>query len=604
MWIYKIEQLLTRVPRPKHRQVDSNLAPMLASPRPPRRGYFSEEDASETSSTVASSTRASSLVPRRSAPLPSAPPAEHPSPAGVVRFAREPETVVWDRECMGHSVVRAVDVAPTVVVTKACASSLRSAAREGRAQPVTARRARSNRVGLCVDLSKVPSTARHARQMIVVDTGSVTAALDGVDASAEAVAGFEETPAPAAGIVRLRYGPSPGSDVSSPRWTMRLRLEASVPRLSARCSALRETPTLRATALAAELCRDGGHDLGAFFGFVALDEARRAVVLLEDDPAAAAAPLVGCWVSGARTAGRTEACAELAVLEAVAATLVKPNLWCVDPDTLLLLLFVSRGGPAHDPIAYEATAVYSKPSDRPADRVGLDFVADLDDEADEPSKRPRALLAARLWPVPEPPPRRPDRCEPALRAEPDEPPRDLDRCEPTLQAQLHELRRRLDDLEARAARKPAGRAIATEITDTLLLPARGTTTTAQQTEVVATETVAPAPLEPPPASVEPEPAPVEPEPEPVEPPRAPQPFLVDDEAAHVEPTLDVPRIICPRDVRDILEAADGDFDRDDRRAAGPVAAPWSLGSSAHLDHYTTDDWAVPVLLNPHLDDDL
>lgn len=451
-----------------------------------RLGYFSEEEESNESTTIAS-TRMSLVPAPRSLPAPT--PQQLPQRASGW-LAQEPGLFMWDRECVGHAVVKAVDVAPTLLVTEAVVISLQHSA-----DGVLGSLARSTRIGSVVDLTEVPSTARHARHMVVLHSEKSVATALGAHASEVEVelrnghAPSSDEPRP--GAVRLRYGPAPGQ---ARQYTMRVRLEASLPKLSARCSVLRRPPRLAKTRLAAELLRDGGRDLNSRFGYVALDESRRAVVLLEDDPVIQSVPLVGAWVSGLVATGRADACAEPAVLEACASFFSRTDTWCVEPQTALLVLFASRGGPAHDVICVEATAILADRNQRAGDRQIVDYVADLVDpnlsEQEEKSQRPRAVLGARLLPrglnelaLEPPPPPPPDVTTPVSE------PQDEAADRYSLEAQLNELRRRLDELEAKSAMPPtARREIATETTSTLLIQEKAATkiTIAQQTDPVTT----------------------------------------------------------------------------------------------------------------------
>lgn len=575
-----------------------------------RRGYFSEEEESNESSTIAS-TRMSLVPAPRSLPAPT--PQELPQRASGW-LAQEPGLFMWDRECIGHAVVKAVDVAPTVLVTETVVISLQNSA-----DGVLGSLARSTRVGTLVDLAEVPSTARHARHMVVLHSDkSVATALGTYASEVEVELRNGHGPSsdqPRPGAVRLRYGPAPGQ---AHRYTLRVRLEASLPKLSARCSVLRRPPRLAKTRLAAELLRDGGRDLNARFGYVALDESRRAVVLLEDDPVTQSVPLVGAWVSGLIATGRTDACAEPAVLEACASFFSRKDTWCVEPQTALLVLFASRGGPAHDVICVEATAILADRNQGAADRQVVDYVADLVDpslsEQEDKSKRPRAVLAARLLPrdlseLPlEPPP--PTSPAPDVLTAVSEPQDDAaDRY--SLEAQLNELRRRLDELEAKSAMPTtARREIATETTSTLLMQQKPAAkiTTAQQTDEVTTPPSTPAC--PPNTRSNDSPMPIAPLPvethsrtddDHLETLTADatdlQPRVDDDElpgehrrdahslnlaaACHVRQpnicrdlasnetmslatmpnaeTIDLPRIVCPRDVQDLLYQAEDDY---------------------------------------------
>lgn len=411
----------------------------------------------------------------------------------VLRFAPHPERVLWNRECTLRTVVRAAEVAPTILVTESLICRLRDSPSATTAS-VVGTRARSNRAGLCVDLSKVPSTARHARHMIVLHSDdSLEEALGGTRVDVE-VNNSQRRGSTSSSSLRLWYGPAPDAT------TMRLKLELSVPKLELRCSRLASFPRLRGTRLAAELLRDGGRALGACFGLVALDENGEAVVLLEDDPTTRRVPIVGAWVSG--LAGGADPCADPCVLEACAAKLFGQHFWFVDPDTALLLIFASKASGGFTPSFVEATAVYQRRTDTAAARVDLDFVADIDHRAPPPilqrNKRHRAILAARLLPSStghggdsSVPPQKiitetpnvlvdPHPISFRAAAEPsnvvERSPAPSSRSSPSphneddrdgLQTQLVELRRRLDELENKRQR-PTGREMATETTDTLL----------------------------------------------------------------------------------------------------------------------------------------
>ncbi|KAJ8601325.1 hypothetical protein CTAYLR_007230 [Chrysophaeum taylorii] len=435
----------------------------------PRRGYFSEEE--ETESEVTEATRVSELpAPRVGAPTPQRAPRSPRAPRGMA-------CVVWDRECAGHIIVRAVEVAPTVIVTDALVCALRAS----RNVAALGALSRSERVAKVVDLSRVPSTARHARQMVVLHTdGSVLAALaaDGSPASrVEVVDG-----SPGVGEIALARGPE------DRRRKMRLRIEGAVPRLSVRCAVLRRPAPVRATPLATELLRKNSSYRS---GWIAIE--RRCAVLLEDD-AEPEVPLVGAWVSGLCAKTPRDACADHRVVAACRAYLARGGRG-FEPDALLLALFYRHDGKT-DLAFVEATAVYESPADRPTDATLVDFVADIDDRDEttpgDGSFAFRAVLAARLLPRADhhdPPRLETPRDRPAPHNKPDRPalespkPND-DSNVASLQAQLHDLRRRLDDLEARA--KPPTKEMATETTDTLLVERRPPTT--EMRKEMATET--------------------------------------------------------------------------------------------------------------------
>ena len=83
-------------------------------------------------------------------------------------------------------------------------------------------------------------------------------------------------------------------------------------------------------------------------GYVTLDEARRAVFLLDDDPLVEATPLVGVFCAGFVCADARRACRDGAVVAACAAFLRRSGTALVEAETCLVAVFCApaRNQPA------------------------------------------------------------------------------------------------------------------------------------------------------------------------------------------------------------------------------------------------------------------
>ena len=126
----------------------------------------------------------------------------------------------------------------------------------------------------------------------------------------------------------------------------------------------------------AALPRDAGVDPAVRTGFVTLDETRRCVFLLETDPLAATAPLVGIFAAGFVTKDPSRAARDGAVVAAAAGFLARPRDFRtarVAKDCCLAVVFCApaRGAPA-EPCFFELSGK------RGAATEVLDFVCDVD----------------------------------------------------------------------------------------------------------------------------------------------------------------------------------------------------------------------------------
>lgn len=410
---------------------------MVSRRRVVKHGYFSEDD--ET--TILSGPRVSA-----------------PRPETVPSRVQE-----WDRECAGQVLVRPVDVLPTVIVTaRALASLCHGPARlEGVAAP-------SGQVARHIDLSRVPSTARRGRRMVVVDASPACLVGDPVQVVASETS---ELPAGAVRVVVQRRG------------NLRVRLERLIPKLSIRCALLRRSPRLAPGPVAAELFRDTGV-AGPRGWLLANDDDASSgclVPALDDDPAAKGR-IVGAWLRLGTARTGLDACYDPRIVDACRALFSRTDLRCVEPDVALLAVFYKKCDSTNtrDVAFAEASLVFERPDDDVASIRLVDFVADVEPE-DPTTNSSRAVLAARLRPradevasvspLASVSPVAPASPVGAVAPPPPSPAQPPPVCQPSLQAQLHELRRRLDELEARArVQHPPRREIATATTDSLLVP--------------------------------------------------------------------------------------------------------------------------------------
>lgn len=431
----------------------------MARRRSVKHGYFSEDD--ET--TVLSG-------PRGSAPRPETVP--------IFRVQQD-----WDRECAGQVLVRPVDVLPTVIVTaRALASLCHGPARlEGIAAP-------SGQVARHIDLSRVPSTARRGRRMVVVDASPGCLVGDPVQVVASETG---ELPPGAVRVVVQRRG------------NLRVRLERQIPKLSIRCALLRRSPRLAPGPVAAELFRDTGV-VEARGWLLANDDTANSgclVPALDDDPTAAGR-VVGAWLRLGTARTGLDACYDPRIVDACRALFSRTDLRCVEPDVALLAVFYKKcdNTNTRDVAFCEASLVFERPDDDVASIRLVDFVADVEPE-DPTTNSTRAVLAARLRPrtdevasvspLASVSPVAPASPVGALAPPPPSPAQPPPARQPSLQAQLHELRRRLDELEARArVQAPPRREIATATTESLLVPRTPQVDTADQLVPTSTATAA------------------------------------------------------------------------------------------------------------------
>ena len=145
--------------------------------------------------------------------------------------------------------------------------------------------------------------------------------------------------------------------VSKRDTTLRIELACAAPATTYAFSQLRTPLAVLPTPLDAALRRSNGASLprrpGAYdaavrCGYVTLDEARRAVFLLDDDPLVEATPLVGVFCAGFVCADATRACRDGAVVAACAAFLRRSGTALVAAETCLVAVFCApaRNQPA------------------------------------------------------------------------------------------------------------------------------------------------------------------------------------------------------------------------------------------------------------------
>ena len=161
--------------------------------------------------------------------------------------------------------------------------------------------------------------------------------------------------------------------VSKRDTTLRIELACAAPATTYAFSQLRTPLAVLPTPLDAALRRSNGASLprrpGAYdaavrCGYVTLDEARRAVFLLDDDPLVEATPLVGVFCAGFVCADATRACRDGAVVAACAAFLRRSGTALVEAETCLVAVFCA---PARNQPAKPTFLSAAAPGRRPRD---------------------------------------------------------------------------------------------------------------------------------------------------------------------------------------------------------------------------------------------
>ena len=240
---------------------------------------------------------------------------------GAVRFPST-TSVLWDRAASAPFRASLADDAPAVVVTAECARNLNDFVDESNdtRRFVGAVAARS-KVARAVDSSKCPPAATAARRAVVF----------GDEIAVQSIGGRRLDVV----VSTKNVGPEDDNDdltlaatVSKRDTTLRIELACAAPATTYAFSQLRTPLAVLPTPLDAALRRSNGASLprrpGAYdaavrCGYVTLDEARRAVFLLDDDPLTEATPLVGVFCAGFVCADATRACRDGAVVAACAA---------------------------------------------------------------------------------------------------------------------------------------------------------------------------------------------------------------------------------------------------------------------------------------------
>ncbi|KAJ1450239.1 hypothetical protein M885DRAFT_532939 [Pelagophyceae sp. CCMP2097] len=317
---------------------------------------------------------------------------------GAVAFPAT-TAVLWDRGVRERWFVGAAERVPRVVVTEAFIARLRHAA-----SPVAARLVRESELARLIDLSGAPPTNRGYISgpfclILSADDGrdaavaAETVFVDVLEAASHAahtqrLAGCETYAAAAACFggdasraFRLRVLWRNESESS-----VRLRLEAVVPRATLCFAALAVPLPLLPTPLEAELratrarrrAPPGRAALES--GFLTLDAARRAVLLLRDDPLARSAPLVGVWVGGLAVRDLAEAVRHPRVVDACATFLfddAQRRVHLVSQRTCLAAVFSSEFRADGDGATVKFLEVSTVDADGDAFDT-LDYTADVE----------------------------------------------------------------------------------------------------------------------------------------------------------------------------------------------------------------------------------
>ena len=369
-------------------------------------GYFQGGDASDDDTRFSAT-----LVP----PQPRRAPPPRPSPKqpaardsglvfGAVRFPST-TSVLWDRAAAAPFRAALSDDAPAVVITAGCARALDELVDEASnaGKPLTklfigAVAARS-KVARSVDAAKCPPAATAARRAVVFGDDVAVQAVGGRRLDILVRAGGVITPSSDEDDLALSASVTKGD-------SLHVALTCAAPSTLYAFAQLRTPLAVLPTPLDCALRRSNGASLprrpGAYdaavrIGYITLDEARRAVFLLDDDPLVEAAPLVGVFCAGFVCADASRACRDGAVVAACAAFFRRAKrdphkAALVDADTCLVGVFAA---PARN---MPASCTFFECAGAPdSNRDVLDFACDLDATSYRPrGVEPRALVVASL----------------------------------------------------------------------------------------------------------------------------------------------------------------------------------------------------------------
>ena len=370
---------------------------------------------------------------------------------GAVRFPST-TSVLWDRACAAPFRASLADDAPAVVVTAECARNLNDFVDE------------SNDTRRFVGaVARVQGPEAGFNEMSAGGDGARRAVVFGGDVAVQSIGGRRLDVV----VSTQNVGPEDNDDdltlaatVSKRDTTLRIELACAAPATTYAFSQLRTPLAVLPTPLDAALRRSNGASLprrpGAYdaavrCGYVTLDEARRAVFLLDDDPLAEATPLVGVFCAGFVCADATRACRDGAVVAACAAFLRRSGTALVADQTCLVAVFCApaRNQPAA-PTFFECRGAPD------GGREILDFSCDLDVASlGATGEAPRAVVVAALKrrPALAPPPP----VAPPAKAAPPSPLKDDDSAttttldESTVDTRLKRATGRIRELEARLA---------------------------------------------------------------------------------------------------------------------------------------------------------